>query len=256
MMGPAIGSDGTIYVLTGSGATNPSSGIYANSVVALTPGNLKVKDWYTPSGSVSASMPHVSPIVIRYHDKDLLAAAGKDGSLALLDSGALGGTDHHSPLVQTGRISKDGKKDAWESLASWKDKNGQLWVLASIAGPVQRDVPFANTNGDTPHGSIAAFKVEEREGHPVLTPGWVSRDLRNPAPPVIANGVVFALAGGDASNHAVLYALDASTGKELYASGDAIGTYTQLSGVSVGDGHVLLTTQDHTLYSFGIPMEH
>ncbi len=138
-------------------------------------------------------MLHVGPVVIRYKDKDLLAAAGNDGSLALLDSGSLGGSDHHTPLAQTNRISKDTKKDAWESLASWKDKNDQLWVLASISGPVQRNVTFAYTNGDASHGSIIAFKVEEKNGHTVLTPGWISRDLRNPAPPVIANGVVFAL---------------------------------------------------------------
>ncbi len=129
-------------------------------------------------------------------------------------------------------------------------------MLASISGPVERDVKFANTNGPAPHGSIVAFKVEEKDGHTVLTPGWISRDLINPAPPAIANGVVFALAGGDASTHATLYALDAATGKQLYSSGDAIETYTHLAGMSVGDGHVFFTTHDNTLYSFGIPMEH
>ncbi len=47
LSGPAIGRDGTAYVVTGSGpAVAP---VYANSVVALTPKELKVKDWYTPS---------------------------------------------------------------------------------------------------------------------------------------------------------------------------------------------------------------
>jgi outer membrane protein assembly factor BamB len=101
-----------------------------------------------------------------------------------------------------------------------------------------------------------AFKVEEKDGHIVLTPGWISRDLKNPAPPVIANEVVFALDGGDKSTHATLYALDAATGKELYSSRDEIGTYTHLAGMSVGDGHVFFTTHDNTLYSFGIPLEH
>ncbi|MGC2257533.1 MAG: hypothetical protein WA594_04465, partial [Candidatus Sulfotelmatobacter sp.] len=81
-------------------------------------------------------------------------------------------------------------------------------------------------------------------------------DLKNPAPPAIANGVVFALDGGGGSSHATLYALDAATGKELYSSGDAIGTYTHLAGMSIGDGHVFFTTHDNTLYSFGIPLEH
>ena len=115
---------------------------------------------------------------------------------------------------------------------------------------------FAHTNGPAPHGSVVAFKVEEKDGHTVLTPSWISRDLINPAPPAIANGVVFALAGGNASTHATLFALDAATGNSLYTSGDSIETYTHLAGMSVGDGHVFFTTHDNTLYSFGIPMEH
>ena len=113
---------------------------------------------------------------------------------------------------------------------------------------------FANNNGPATHGSIVAFRVEEKDGHTMLTPGWISRDLINPAPPVIANGVVFALEGG--KGHATLYALDAATGKQLYTSGDAIQTYSHLAGISVGDGHVFFTTHDNTLYSFGIPLEH
>ena len=43
-------------------------------------------------------------------------------------------------------------------------------------GPVP-GVKFAGTNGSVPHGSIVAFKVEDKDGHPVLTPAWISRDL-------------------------------------------------------------------------------
>jgi outer membrane protein assembly factor BamB len=111
-------------------------------------------------------------------------------------------------------------------------------------------------NGAAAHGSIVAFKVEEKEGKTVLTPAWSSRDLVNPAPPVIANGVVIALSEGDAKNHATLYVLDADTGKELYSSGDAISTYAHLAGVAVGDGHAFFVTHDNMLYSFGIGMEH
>ena len=182
--------------------------------------------------------------------------AGKDGTLVLLDSTSLGGPDHHTPLAQTDTVAKAAKRGAWESLATWQDKAGAIWVFASIVGPVAPDAKFATTNGTATHGSIVAFKVEEKDGRPVLTPSWISRDLRNPAPPAIANGVVFALDGGNSTTHATLYALDAATGKQLYSSGDAIETYTHLAGMSIGDGHVFFTTHDNTLYSFGIPLEH
>jgi hypothetical protein len=256
LTGPTIGRDGTAYVVTGSGPADPAAGVYANSVVALSAKDLKVKDWYTPSGNGKDNGLSASPVAFAYKDKELVAAPGGDGSIVLLDSASLGGADHHTPLARTERISKTAKRGDWESLASWQDKSGAFWVVASISGPVEGDVKFAHANGPAPHGSVVAFKVEEKDGHTVLTPSWISRDLINPAPPAIANGVVFALAGGNASTHATLYALDAATGNSLYTSGDSIETYTHLAGMSVGDGHVFFTTHDDTLYSFGIPMEH
>jgi outer membrane protein assembly factor BamB len=256
LTGPAIGNDGTAYVTTGSGPDDPAAGLYANSVVALNAKDLKVKDWYTPTGAAKSKTLNATPVVFTVKDKELIAAPGKDGTLVLLDSASLGGPDHHTALAQTDTVAKPARRGAWESLATWQDKAGVVWVFASIVGPVAPDAKFAATNGPAPHGSIVAFKVEDKDGRPVLTPSWISRDLKNPAPPVIANGVVFALDGGGPSIHATLYALDAATGNQLYSSGDAIETYTRLAGMSIGDGHVFFTTHDNTLYSFGIPLEH
>jgi outer membrane protein assembly factor BamB len=251
LTGPAIGADGTAYVLTSPGASAPP--VYGGSVMALDPQGLKLKDWYTPPSNSSAL--NAGPVVLTYKDKELIAAPGKDGSLVLLDSQSLGGSDHHTPLAETASLSKETKKGAWEGLATAQDASG-TWLFASVDGPVESSATFASTNGDAPHGSIVAFKVEEKDGHVQLTPAWKSRDLTNPAPPVFANGIVFALDGGSHSAHATLYALDAATGKQLYSSGDAIQSYTSLAGVSVGDGHVFFITRDNTLYSFGIPLEH
>jgi outer membrane protein assembly factor BamB len=237
--GPAIGRDGTVYVDTGS-------------VLALDAKDLKVKDSYAPAAPGKA--PNAGPVVFTYKEMELIAALVGDGTLVLLDSASLGGADHHTALAQTEKLAKGAKRGAWESLASWQDKSGASWVFASISGSTESAVKFAEANGPAPHGSIVAFKVEEKDGKMLLTPAWISRDLVNPAPPAIANGVVFALEAGGA--HATLYALDAATGKQLYSSGDAIGASTRLAGMSIGDGHVFFTTHDNTLYSFGIPLEH
>lgn len=251
LTGPAIGRDGTVYVTTGAGMSQPP--VYAGSVVALDAKDLKVKDWYAPSAS--GRQLNAGPVVVGYKEKELIAAPGKDGSLVLLDSQSLGGADHHTPLAETASLTKGAKHEGWEGLATAQDRSG-VWVFASITGQVEPDVKFASTNGSVPHGSIVAFKVEEQDGHMQLTPAWISQDLKNPAPPVFANGVVFALDQGSGSGHATLYALDAATGKQLYSSGDAIQGYAHLSGMSVGDGHVFFVTHDNTLYSFGIPLEH
>jgi len=42
-----------------------------------------------------------------------------------------------------------------------------------------------------------AFKVEDKDGQPTLTPAWMSRNMAVPEPPVIANGVVFSISSGE-----------------------------------------------------------
>lgn len=284
LAGPAVGTDGTIYAEVGDGNWDPAKGIYSDTFVALEPKTLKLKDWYTPSNREWMTKRDLdlndTPVVFPYKGRDLLAGSGKEGRLYLLDSKSLGGENHRTPLFRTELISNEdvdfAGRGTWGSLASWQDTSGTRWVLAPVWGPLHPDMKFPITNGDAPQGSIVAFKVEESNGKTVLTPGWVSRNLVIPAPPVIANGVVFALSSGEyvrqanenqgglfspeqraqLSTHAILYALDAATGKELYSSGDAVNSFTHFAGMAVANGRVYFSTFDNTLYSFGFPLEH
>ena len=77
--------------------------------------------------------------------------------------------------------------------------------------------------------------------------------------PAEKSGVVFTVSSGEfraqPSSPAVLYALDATTGKELWNSGTAM-TSSARGGLSGGGGQVYVGTNDGTLYAFGFPMEH
>ena len=282
--GPAIGTDGTIYAEVGDGEWDPAKGVYSDSVLALSPKELKLKDWYTPSNREWITKRdldmNTTPTVFPYRGRDLIVAGGKEGRLFLLDSQSLGGANHRTPLYRTPLICNDETDFAgfgiWGGVASWEDSKGTRWVLAPVWGPLTKEVKFPVTNGDAPHGSIVAFKVEEKDGKTVLSAAWVSRDMIIPAPPVIANGVVFALSSGEfvrqanenqgglfnsqqraeRSVHATLYALDGETGKELYSSGDSITSFTHFASMAVANGRVYFGTYDNTLYSFGIPIEH
>jgi outer membrane protein assembly factor BamB len=276
--GAAIGTDGTIYSMTGDGAADPAKGLHGTSLLALNPKDLKLKDYYTPTNAEWITKRdldfNTTPAVFSYKGRELIVTAtGKEGRLLLLDSKSLGGADHRTPLYRSELIANyDVAFDAkgiWGGLATWEDATGVRWVLAPVWGPLHPDFKFPVTNGNSPNGSIAAFKVEEKNGKPVLTPAWVSRDLTAPAPPVVTNGVVFALSSGEyvrqggsaeerakRSTHATLYALDAETGKELYSSGEEITSFTHFASLSVAGGQVLFTTYDNTVYCFGIYMEH
>jgi outer membrane protein assembly factor BamB len=52
--------------------------------------------------------------------------------------------------------------------------------------------------------------------------------------------------------NAVLYALDATTGKELFSSGTTIAGVTHFSAPVVCDGRVYVTTLDNIIYAFGL----
>jgi outer membrane protein assembly factor BamB len=114
--------------------------------------------------------------------------------------------------------------------------------------------------------------IEEKPGKFKLVPAWISRDMDQAEPPLIANGVIYAFGSGENteqaypdrglddnsyerihdSTHAVLYALDAETGKELYSSGDQIKSFIHFGGLSLANGRVYIGTYDSILYSFGL----
>ena len=92
----------------------------------------------------------------------------------------------------------------------------------------------------------------------------------SPLPPMVINGVVFAVSSGEfrsggamtaaqraqKSAKAVLYALDGDTGKELWNSGNTITSFVHSGGLSGGGSQLYLETYDGMLYAFGFPIEH
>ena len=52
--------------------------------------------------------------------------------------------------------------------------------------------------------------------------------------------------------HAVLHALDARTGKELYNSGQAIESWVHFSGLAIAGGRVYVVDYGSNVYCFGL----
>jgi competence ComEA-like helix-hairpin-helix protein len=254
--GTAIGNDGTVYAQVADGRGD-TAGQYRDTVIALTPKDLKFKDYFTPPAMTnsreSAATGGVTPAVFRWNGNDVVLAGSRDGRLFLLDSSALGGADHHTPLAQTPPIGP-----VRGAFATWEDPDtGSRWIYAPLSQPPAPGAAFPVTNGPISNGAVAAFKVEDRNGRPTLTLQWVSRDMMAPAT-VVANGLLFALSSVETAPRATLYVLDALTGKQLFTSGDAITGRPGSGGrgLAVANGRVYFTTEDNTVYSFGIPTEH
>ena len=49
---------------------------------------------------------------------------------------------------------------------------------------------------------------------------------------------------------------DGIHGKELWASGNQVTSFTHNGQLSIANGRIYFTTYDNTLYCFGFPMEH
>ncbi|HEX5226824.1 MAG TPA: PQQ-binding-like beta-propeller repeat protein, partial [Bryobacteraceae bacterium] len=159
----------------------------------------------------------------------------------------------------------------WGGFSTWEDSGGTRWLYAPAWGPAMTGTKFAKQHGETPDGSVMAFKVEEQAGKPVLTPAWNSVNMSLPAPVIIANGVVFALSDGDSgvqfgssgnllnvedrkakTGHATVYALDATTGDVLFSSGSTIHGFSHFSAPGMGGGRIYVGTEDGMLYAFGL----
>ena len=282
--GVAVSPSGAVFAETGDGAYDPETGKFSDTILALSPKDLKLTDYYTPSNREwltrkDLDMGNVSPVVFRYHNREYLVGAGKEGRLYMLDTSALGGDTHRDPLFRSALLTNEDVAYAghgfWGAFASWEDQQGDRWILAPAWGPPHPAAPaFPIANGDASHGSIMAFRLEMKEKTPVLSPAWISRDLNVPEPPIVANGVVFALSSGEdvrqadakggglntvervrGSGRAVLYALDAFTGKELYSSGDTLASFTHFGGIAISNGRLFVSTYDGYVYAFGLKNE-
>ncbi|HYP06141.1 MAG TPA: PQQ-binding-like beta-propeller repeat protein [Bryobacteraceae bacterium] len=283
--GPAISENGTMYTGTGDGRWDPENGQYGNGIIGVKH-NAQTKavelvDYYGPSNAEwlwkrDLDM-QVTPAIFNFQGKEYMIDASKECRIYLMDTESIGGDDHRTPVYRTPLICNEmvdfAEAGIWGSLTTWEDSNRTRWVLTSFWGPKHSAFKAPVEHGEVKKGAIAAFRVESKNGKVQLTPAWISRDMNQAEPPLIANGIVFAYGSGEntaqafpdvgldfrmerrleKSTHAVLYALDAQTGKELWSSGKQIATWNHWTGLALANGSVYINTYDSTLYRFGLP---
>src|SRR5579864_4142293 len=279
--GVAISEAGMVFAGTGDGMYNAAKGSFPDTVLQLSAKDLKLTDYFTPENHLyltrkDLDMGSLSPTVFTWKGREIVAAGGKEGVVYLLDAKQVGGGNHETPLYRSPLFANEGAdfagKGFWGALATAEDDKENRWLFAPASGAPASTAKFPMTNGNAPNGSIMAFRIEEKEVKPVVSPAWISRDMNLPEPPIVAGGLVFAISNGEfarqskgdgalftsaerAAKHtgnAVLYAFDMTTGKELFSSGDIMPSWTHFSGISIASGHVYVTTFDSNVYAFGL----
>ena len=252
--GPVVGaiaftSDGTLIAAIGAGQATGDG--RTNAIVALDAKTLQVKDWFTQPTAEFVT----GPTILRHGDKEIVAAATKDGRVVLLDAKSLGGADHGSPLHVSKTWLGAGATVGADALAAWQQPApaATSWFLLPVSGRPAAGLPAAN--GPISTGAVIALKVIDAKGALSLQPAWVSHSLAAPATPITVNGVVFALATGQAATgqgtRAVLHAYDGATGKRLWQSGGAMSAPASPGSFWSGTSQVYVGAQDGTLHAFG-----
>jgi hypothetical protein len=250
----AFTSIGTLIAAIGPGqATGDGK---ANAIVALDPKTLQLKDWFSQPNAEFVT----GPTIIRHNNREIVAAATKDGRVLLLDSASLGGTDHVTPLVASKPFAGTGATVGSDALAAWQQTGeATSWILLAVKGRLAAGSP--TSNGAVSTGAVVALKLADAGGTLSLEPGWVSHDLVSPGTPIVVNGVVFALATGagntaaERGSAAVLHAYDGASGKRLWNSAKAMTTPASPGSMWSGLGQVYVGLRDGTLHAFGFADE-
>ena len=235
---------GTLIAAVGPGRTSGEG--KANAIVALDPKTLQPTDWFTQPAAEFVT----GPTIVRHDNRDIVAAATRDGRIVLLDASSLGGADHGTPLFVSEPFLGPGGSVSADALAAWQPSPAETWILLPISGR-------PTTNAALSAGGVLALKLVDQGGRLSLQPAWASDDLVAPATPVIVNGVVFALGTGRPSTPdgrgtpAVLHAYEGVTGKRLWNSGKAMSTFASPRSMWSGLGQIYIGTHDGTLHAFG-----
>ena len=277
--GPVIGTNGRVYGGTADGVFDPAAGDYSNTVAAESLDTLNIVDYFLPSNwdylrRKDFDLGSSSPVYFGWRNKNLIAHGAKESVVYLLDADSLGGKDHQTPLYVSPRLGNDKQVccegiGIWGALSTTRDNDGQTWLYVPMAGPPAAEGPrFPITNGDSSRGSIMAFRVtpDPKTQDPTLEPVWISGGFDHPDPAIVANGVIFAISTGENAvqkggaakrlentHPAVLRALDAKTGKELYNSGEAMSSWVHFGGLALANGRVYAVDHDSNVYCFGLP---
>jgi hypothetical protein len=209
--GPAVDTEGNLYVPTGNGTFDVDSGghDYGDSVLKLDGSSLAIRDYFTPhdqnriseaDSDVGSSGPLLLPDQPGPH-RHLLLQPTKDSTIYVIDRDNMGKFHHESDAL-AGMVRLQG--GGYGAMAYW---NGRVYFAASddhLRG-------YSVTNGQL----RPVVSSRAKFANPGATPSISANGSKN--------GIVWAIAtkvwNGPDTKPAVLYAFDASKlGEPIYTS--------------------------------------
>jgi outer membrane protein assembly factor BamB len=275
-----------VYVQTADGLSDPASGYWGNTVIAVRLGGKGAADSFTPANwrylnAHDLDLGSGSPTIFPFKGKALLVTGAKEGVVYVLNANALGGgpLEHSKALFTSPKLGNDPdsleQSGIWGGISTYETPFGERWVYVPMLNKPSVKAPgFPIVNGDISQGSIMAFKVMQSGDDISLAPAWMSGVAQAPDMVTIANGVVFTTGTGEQTienptpaipdnlawskyrstpvGHQILYAFNAETGKQLYSSHNTLPNWGHFSQPVVSNGKIFLVSHDAHMYAFGL----
>jgi hypothetical protein len=261
--GPAADDEGNVFITTGNGYWNLSSGgtNYADSVLKLRPA-LSIADWFTPHDQrmldlSDQDLGSTGPLLIP--GTHLLLQVGKTGVLYLLDQYDLGHwqPDSDSQIVQSfhATISQvhaspacwDGPRGIWCYLWGAQDV---LKAFALVNGRFQVDdtgapVPISRSTMTAPPGVPGGMlSISANATVPGTGIVWATTPIGESANWKTVPGELRAFDAGDLSHELWDSQQDAAR--------DAVGDFAKFNAPTIADGKVYVGTFSGSLDVYGL----
>jgi len=267
--GLAADAEGNLYASTGNSDSRASVD-FGNSVIRLTAAPAlrfsgAPRDFFTPSNFVAlnetdtdlgSAAPLVLPDQPGSATPHLVFIAGKQGVAYLINRDNMGGVGKGNGITGEGVYSRcifgtceDGESTrVFSAMAYWD--GGPVGRFILVPGRGAQPAPCRGTGG------VVALRlgVAAGSGASTFDVAWCGPSMRDPGAPAVSSagpdgGLVWVVdtAAG------VLYALDARTGAEVFASAgqDALGSTHRFITPSVWDGRVYVGA-GHEVVAYGL----
>ena len=215
-LGPSIGKDGSVYAGSGDGDYYPEQQIYGQTIIGVkqNPATkaLELKDWFTPTNAVwlrkrDLDMNVTGP-VFDYKGKEYIVRVEQGmPHVAARHERAGRRRPSHAGLPHAARLQRGSALRGGRAVGRARDL-GRHRRHALDADAVLGAEALAVHRADRARRGRAAARLppsrwRTRTASLVLAPAWLSRDMNQADPVVIANGVVFAYGNGEDATQAV-----------------------------------------------------
>lgn len=265
--GLAADSAGDLYAATGnSDSRGPVD--FSNSVIRLlTSPTLtfsgEARDFFTPSNFVNLNDTDTdlgsaaSLVLPQQRDSttpNLVFIAGKQGVGYLINRANMGGVSRGNGITGEGVYSqcvfgtcRNGGREVFSAFAYWD--GGSIGRLILLPGRGPQPAPCRGTGG------VVALRLDVASGPRTSTfrVAWCSPSMRDPGAPSVSSagskdGIVWVID----TRPGILYALNARTGAQIYASTgqDALGSTHRFITPAVSDGRVYVGAA-HAVIAYG-----